>query len=1562
MFSGRQGTYMSNLSRVNFIAQQRLDLSHLLSAEAFNAFDFRALITFFTGSNDAYVVRGFEIINKSQLSFQISTADSLVFNPQDQNGSFYFGLSSSEPISLTLAAEKTFYVEAVFANQTQNPVNTAFWNPLALNQDDAAGNEFSASTNSQNVLVLTVPAPNLTGFTPGAIPLFKITTGFTQIESIVDCRPMLFRLGTGGSVPNAGAKFPWALQRREAVNTGAGVSQAEDSPFLSKDGSGVLNDKGLSTLKEWMDAVMTRIAELTGSPLWYGADLSGNYVDGLNLNSVFFDSPGGHSINPSSSATLRWTKGLTLRSEGLEPVEWQGNYNSLKWRLGGAFTQDLSGHIASRSLSSSPRFTSPVPADGGNLYLRLKRDIPITIQDNPVNWKPNSVPTCFRGQEDKVITGLTGDFKGLAIGDYVRKASEGYSRYYEVVEYSTDTSTQSVKDPQSIADDTTTAILLSRTIEGSQSTEPVRMFQSNYDSSYIVADTDPVAVESGKFLYQDIDCYWLGRRVGDNFILRGYGSLEPGQEIKVLGSGEFGYGYGESGPADTFLEHAFGACFTGSNYFNKASSGTLLTLRRRKRNNEVTTPSDLSNEGGLLVYTIQSPGSLVFQVGDSLWAKMSDQVGGTLLPGSVTNNDDDIYNTEQNRNVYEVRSAANTPLRNFDNKDVVQIARCVSEGVLEFYDGSFLNSWGAYLNNLFEVKGDSKFDADVYLDIKTPRSVLWVDQSKRIQEDNTNFYYDVSEKYLQVFNHRLGPDYLDVELPSDQRWLENLGQNTVTIGSDASTIKVLGNLVVIGKTLAEITPVIVTEDSNITLGAGNLENGGGGSGISVADSSLYVNQAAVLSGYQYVDLTYGVPHQYSAGSIITVNSTASIGTIQSGDMNSPYQVVTGSSTSSAAGTAQVISTTKLRIHTGTTSTKTETVTLSAEEQIRTFTTPSFLQMTSANGSSTGMTSWGFRVKSVDQTVTLSPALGYDVVPTAKSSDFSNMRVPFACNDNSGPNGSDTTLDFSGNFIWDNEFSTLTVTGTEWVQGVLRPWNTIAQSNLSESLTENSTVEIRDAIVASGSSLESQYALRISDLNAGLKNYALYSEVSYGTDKWNLYVAGTANNYIEHNLSIGQTDQSQITSRLTIGDSDSVQAKDGALFGSDANLYRLEPGILRTDVAIETGRYHRFVNQYDSTPPTPPPGKVSVYAADGLIWQIDSNGVVAPLTTPMGNVYDEVLLVRDTGSAGNNEIDIDNITPPCSIALPPDSRSLPDANQTRTYIVGAGELEVFLNGALLENGIDYQEVGTPGRPSYTISWLNTTSITVGDRIKFRLGTNGGMFMVGGGGGGFYDLQGGYSGGNRIETQPGVPLLLEPSLNGDTVIEARGGITVWNSAYVESTTFKKSTIRPFASTKKGLWVNNQGDLFYEQDASYNLSAVARMSGKATTVYISLANYGLTQISAHSAVGIDRTGSVALVDVSDETNAAATLGLAMETILPGAFGRVVTAGKIENVTTNARLGDVLYIDKTGALTTTKPSIGVNDFDVGDFVIRVGVVTANIDFPTNKDISVSVQIIGQL
>lgn len=105
-----------------------------------------------------------------------------------------------------------------------------------------------------------------------------------------------------------------------------------------------------------------------------------------------------------------------------------------------------------------------------------------------------------------------------------------------------------------------------------------------------------------------------------------------------------------------------------------------------------------------------------------------------------------------------------------------------------------------------------------------------------------------------------------------------------------------------------------------------------------------------------------------------------------------------------------------------------------------------------------------------------------------------------------------------------------------------------------------------------------------------------------------------------------------------------------------------------------------------------------------------------------NVYDEKMVVVSGAPADDNEI-----TGPVSastiITIPLDSR---DSDVQEEYIVGAGLLAVYLNGQLLELGLDWNEVGTSGNLSSDIEILQ--DLEVGDRLIFRIGSLGG-FNVG-----------------------------------------------------------------------------------------------------------------------------------------------------------------------------------------------------------------------------------------
>jgi hypothetical protein len=105
-----------------------------------------------------------------------------------------------------------------------------------------------------------------------------------------------------------------------------------------------------------------------------------------------------------------------------------------------------------------------------------------------------------------------------------------------------------------------------------------------------------------------------------------------------------------------------------------------------------------------------------------------------------------------------------------------------------------------------------------------------------------------------------------------------------------------------------------------------------------------------------------------------------------------------------------------------------------------------------------------------------------------------------------------------------------------------------------------------------------------------------------------------------------------------------------------------------------------------------------------------------------NVYEEVMVVVPGVPANDNEIQ-GPVSSGTNITIPLDSR---DSNVQEQYLVGAGLLSVYLNGQLLELGVDWLEVGAVNTLSQQIQILQ--NLVVGDRLIFRIGSLGG-FNVG-----------------------------------------------------------------------------------------------------------------------------------------------------------------------------------------------------------------------------------------
>jgi hypothetical protein len=120
--------------------------------------------------------------------------------------------------------------------------------------------------------------------------------------------------------------------------------------------------------------------------------------------------------------------------------------------------------------------------------------------------------------------------------------------------------------------------------------------------------------------------------------------------------------------------------------------------------------------------------------------------------------------------------------------------------------------------------------------------------------------------------------------------------------------------------------------------------------------------------------------------------------------------------------------------------------------------------------------------------------------------------------------------------------------------------------------------------------------------------------------------------------------------------------------------------------------------------------------------------------------------------------------------------------------------------------------------------------------------------------------------------------------------------------------------------------------------------------------------SSINKTDPIRLDASGNIQKIDPSVEAQALACIGVAKSSISNGSSTAIVSQGRLEDVTTAGTFGDPLYVSKSGGLTNVKPSVGVNGFVEGDFVIFVGIVAKNQTNPLLKDLMINIRVVGQL
>ncbi len=272
---------MSVLQRISIQPNERLDCPDARAIDAYSLNDWRFFLSGFI-SQSSYILTGFEISNYSSIftapGFQVTLNDVVLFLTQSttQAAGFYVFAGTEQNAVVNLAASSTNYVQATFASVAGSPDVRAFWDESA---NGGAGGEYSETIDTVINLQVNVTA-NISGFSAGYVPLYKVVTNSGGIvTSVTDCRPLLFRLGTGGNSPNPNYTFNWPLlpdathSQLETPITSTGYT-ATNAPFQG-------GDKNITDFKQWMDSIMSAIQQIKSTSYWYSPLLGGGSGNGM---------------------------------------------------------------------------------------------------------------------------------------------------------------------------------------------------------------------------------------------------------------------------------------------------------------------------------------------------------------------------------------------------------------------------------------------------------------------------------------------------------------------------------------------------------------------------------------------------------------------------------------------------------------------------------------------------------------------------------------------------------------------------------------------------------------------------------------------------------------------------------------------------------------------------------------------------------------------------------------------------------------------------------------------------------------------------------------------------------------------------------------------------------------------------------------------------------------------------------------------------------------------------------------------------------------------------------
>lgn len=289
---------MAVIRQANLLGQQRLDVPHVRAIESAVAGDFDVLAGQMLSGEQAVILNGFRLSTSTaggaatDLKLQVAGGMMMHFNASESGTVFSVPadradeelVSTNVKVIGSFTANQTNYIGIDFRRAADS--TTA---DLVQFIDPTTGKETSATVPLARTLDYRIYI-STTNFdqTLNICPVAKVVTDpSNNVSSITDARQMMFRLASGGTSPSASYVYPWAQGRNEttAVDGWSG------------------GDKAIGSMKEWQDAVMTRLWELGGGEYWY-ANAADRNVNMIGTGTTF--SNGEYFVWTLGTNTLQW--------------------------------------------------------------------------------------------------------------------------------------------------------------------------------------------------------------------------------------------------------------------------------------------------------------------------------------------------------------------------------------------------------------------------------------------------------------------------------------------------------------------------------------------------------------------------------------------------------------------------------------------------------------------------------------------------------------------------------------------------------------------------------------------------------------------------------------------------------------------------------------------------------------------------------------------------------------------------------------------------------------------------------------------------------------------------------------------------------------------------------------------------------------------------------------------------------------------------------------------------------------------------------------------------------